>query len=323
VRPSLDPAVKHHITYCKLNLKIPPPPKFVRKIYHYGRAQKDSIAKAIDSFPWATELNKFTNPTQQVCLLNKTILNIMKNFIPNEDKVIRPKDPPWFTKDIRSRLKKHNRIYKKYKSNGFKDEDKISVDTSKSEIINIILDSKEKYLISQGSRLADPSTGSKTYWKILNTFLNKIKVPRIPPIFHDGDFITDCKEKATKFNDYFALQCTPFVTDSVLPPLTYLTNNRFLHLYISNDDVNNILKVLKLNKAHGPDEISVNMIKLCGESICSPLRIIFQNIIKTGIFPDQWKEANVTAVHKKRTNRLSQTTDPYHFFPYLPKYLRE
>ena len=323
MRPSLDPTVKHHITYCKLNFKIPPPPKFFRKIYHYGRAQSESIVRAMEAFPWATELNKLTNPTQQVCLLNKTILNIMENFIPNEGKVIRPRDPPWFTKDIRSRLKKHNRLYKKFKSNGFKDEDKIAVDTSKSEINRIILDSKEKFLLSQGSRLADPTTGSKTYWKILNTFLNKCKVPRIPPIFEGSNFITDCKEKATQFNNYFALQCTPFVTDSVLPPLTYLTNNKFSHFDISNDEVNNILKVLESNKAHGPDEISVNMIKLCGESISSPLRIIFQNIINTGTFPDQWKEANVTPVHKKRTNRPSQTTDPYLFFPYSPKYLRE
>ena len=81
VRPSLDPAVKHHITYCKLNFKIPPPPKFFREIYHYGRAQRECIVKAIEAFPWATELYKLTNPTQQVSLLNKTILNIMENYI--------------------------------------------------------------------------------------------------------------------------------------------------------------------------------------------------------------------------------------------------
>ena len=319
VRPSLDPAVKHHITYCKLNFKIPPPPKFFRKIYHYGRAQRECIVKAIETFPWATELCKLTNPTQQVSLLNKTILNIMQNFVPNEGKVIRPRDPPWLTKDIKSRLKKHNRLYKKYKSNGFKDEDKISVDTSKAELNSAILDSKEVYLISQGSKLADPTTGSKTYWKILNTFLNKCKVPRIPPMFEGGNFITDCKEKATHFNNYFALQCTPFVTESLLPPLIYLTDNRFSYFDISNDDVNNILKALKLNKAHGPDDISVNMIKLCGESICTPLRIIFQNIIDTGTFPDQWKEANVTPVHKKKDKQTVSNYRPISLLPLFAK----
>ena len=43
VRPSLDPAVKHQITFCKLNFKIPPPPKYRRKVWHYNRAQTQHI----------------------------------------------------------------------------------------------------------------------------------------------------------------------------------------------------------------------------------------------------------------------------------------
>ena len=176
----------------------------------------------------------------------------MSNFIPNEEKIFRPRDPAWFTRDIRNHLKKHNKTYKKFKVNGFREEEKTTVDKSKFEINEMILDAKEKYLKSQGEKLADPTTGPKTYWKILNTFLNKCKIPRIPPLFEGGSFITDCKEKATLFNDYFAKQCTPFATDSVLPPFIYHTNNRLSHIKISVNDVRDILKVLKLNNAHGP-----------------------------------------------------------------------
>ena len=188
VRPSLDPAVKHHITFCKLNFKIPPPPKFTRKIYHYNRAQKDAIIKAIEDFPWKDQLKNIPNPTQQVRLLNKTILNIISNFVPNGEKTFRPSEPPWLTKDIRTRLKKHNKIYKRFKDNGFKDTDKSNVDKSKSELNEMILVAKEKYLQNQGAELADPTTGSKKYWKILNIFLNKCKVPRIPPLFENNNF---------------------------------------------------------------------------------------------------------------------------------------
>ena len=44
---------------------------------------------------------------------------------------------------------------------------------------------------------------------------------------------------------------------------------------------------------------SATMSKLCGEHLCVPLKIVFDSILETGIFPDQWKEANVTPVHKK------------------------
>ena len=88
--------------------------------------------------------------------------------------------------------------------------------------------------------------------------------------------------------------------DSVLFLLTYLTNNRFAHFGISNDEVNNIIKVLKLNKAHGPDEISVNLRCYAGINLF-PLRIIFQNIIDTVIFPNQWKRKTPTSFAIKQT----------------------
>ena len=43
VRPSLDPTVKHQMTFCKLNFKIPPPPNFRRKIWHFNRANTEGI----------------------------------------------------------------------------------------------------------------------------------------------------------------------------------------------------------------------------------------------------------------------------------------
>ena len=96
----------------------------------------------------------------------------MANFIPNEEKVFRPFEPPWITNNIKIRLRKHNKVYRNYKRNGFTNEDKIKVEESKSEINDIILDAKERFLQNEGAKLADPCTGSKQYWKILNSFLN-------------------------------------------------------------------------------------------------------------------------------------------------------
>ena len=181
------------------------------------------------------------------------------------------------------------------------------------------MNAKEAYLKQQGDKLADPSTSKKTYWKIINGFLNKCKIPRIPPLFFEGNFITDCKHKATIFNNYFAEQCTLFQTDSVLPPLIYHTTRNLSSFDIRTEEIKDILKVLKTNKAHGPDNISVSMIQLCGDDICVPLQIIFLNIIESGIFPDQWKEANVTPVHKKKDKQTVSNYRPISLLPIFAK----
>ena len=88
---------------------------------------------------------------------------------------------------------------------------------------------------------------------------------------------------------------------------------------IAQDEIKDILKILKTNKAHGPDNISVSMIQLCGEDLCMPLQKIFQNIIETGIFPEQWKEANVTPVHKKKDKQTVSNYRPISLLPIFAK----
>ena len=55
---------------------------------------------------------------------------------------------------------------------------------------------------------------------------------------------------------------------------------------------------LNPDKTHECDNISIQMIQLCAVSIHLPLGIIFRNIVKTGIFPDQWK----LTIHKQMIN---------------------
>ena len=45
-RASLDSFCHHQITYCKVNINIPPPPPFERKIWHYDRANILSLRGA-------------------------------------------------------------------------------------------------------------------------------------------------------------------------------------------------------------------------------------------------------------------------------------
>ena len=271
VRSSLDKTVKHQITFCKINFKIPPLPNYVRRIWHFNRADEVLIKRVIAAFPW-DNLKHYHDPNKQVEILNKTVLNIMSNFIPNVEKTFHPCEPEWMNNDIKNLLTNQNKIFKRFKNNGYKDEDKVILERLKKECQETIMKAKEKYLKDLGVKLADPTTGQKVYWRILNTFLNKCKIPRIPPLFVDNKFITNCKEKASIFNDFFSKQCTPLANASVLPQLSFLTNNRLSTFNISLIEFNDIIVGLNPKKALGPDLISASMLKLCGNHLSIPFK---------------------------------------------------
>ena len=51
-----------------------------------------------------------------------------------------------------------------------------------------------------------------------------------------------------------------------------------------------MIKNLSVDKAYGWNNISIQMIKLCGKSIVRPLSLIFQSILNDGVFLDDWKK---------------------------------
>ena len=140
----------------------------------------------------------------------------------------------------------------------------------------------------------------KAYWSLLKTFLNKTKISLIPSFYDHGGFITNFKVKAELFNYFFASQCFLIKNDSKLPSyLDYKTGNSLLTVNLSINGIAKILQNLDPNKAHGHDKISIWMLQLCGNSICKPLELIFQQAMESGSFPSEWKKGNVVPIHKK------------------------
>ena len=74
-------------------------------------------------------------------------------------------------------MRKQKKLYKKYRLNGFKADDKVIVDRIRDECYQAITTSKENYLKSLGNKLIDKATGPKTYWSIINGLLNKCTIP--------------------------------------------------------------------------------------------------------------------------------------------------
>ena len=57
--------------------------------------------RAIKEFDWKRAFSN-TNVNEKVDIFNRTILNILSNFIPHETIVCNDKDPPWFNNRIKT-----------------------------------------------------------------------------------------------------------------------------------------------------------------------------------------------------------------------------
>ena len=86
-----------------------------------------------------------------------------------------------------------------------------------SKSSKMIEDAKRRYFLKADKTLANPETGLKTYWSLLNSVLNKARIPTIQPLLENGIFVMDLTEKAQIFNNHFILQCTTIDAGTEIP----------------------------------------------------------------------------------------------------------
>ena len=133
------------------------------------------------------------------------------------------------------------------------------------------------------------------------------------------NLVTDFKRKSHILNTYFAKQCPLFEIESSLPGFTANTLNNFTSFEFACDDIVSIIAKMNPKKAHGWDNISVSLVKLCSNEIAVPLKLIFSKCLEVGIFPSKWKYANVQPVHKKDSRQLVSNYRPISLLPIFGK----
>ena len=315
---SLDTCCKHDIIHGKLNFGVPPPPPYKRHIWKYKKANTQAIKDSINLINWFKIFdNKKAEEATEV--FTKIIMDIMTKYIPNENVTVNDADAPWITPKIKTAIKRNHRVYRKWKSNGRNPEGKGYVKEVQIITNNLIQKAKMKYNENLGEDLSDPLTGPKRFSKSFKRLTNKKKCVNIPPLVENGKFVTNFQSKANIFNDYFAIQARPMENDSVLPELVLRTNDILENIEISKSTIVKIIDKLNPNKAHGLDNISIAMLKLCSEEISLPLKIIFERCLHEGTFPSSWKKANVQPIHKKGSRQYKTQYRPISLLPICSK----
>ena len=125
-----------------------------------------------------------------------------------------------------------------------------------------------------------------------------------------GQIVTTNIDMASTLNTYFSSVFTHEQLNNISQLPIFVGNtldtNRFIYfiylfLFIFRpEDVQENLNPLNMYKSTGPDLLHPRVLRTLEDMLCGPLNHIFNKSADTGIIPEDWKSANVTAIHKKR-----------------------
>ena len=80
---SLFQTCHHNIIFAKTSAKFALPPDYDREVWDYKKANIDGMQKSISLFNWERAFNNLS-VNETVDILNSTLLNIFRNYIPNK-----------------------------------------------------------------------------------------------------------------------------------------------------------------------------------------------------------------------------------------------
>ena len=96
VLSSLDPCSKHNIIHGTINISVPRPPPYKRKIWDYKSANTDNIRADLVKLNWR-DLFLNLNVDEKGLVFTDTFMDIVDKQISNKIITCNDKDAPWIT----------------------------------------------------------------------------------------------------------------------------------------------------------------------------------------------------------------------------------
>ena len=127
---------------------------------------------------------------------------------------------------IRTVIEMRSNAYKEYIRSGMRHNYYVRFENLTTELSNLISNTNIEYHSKLAAKLVvNTSTSAKTYWSILKTFANVRKIPAIPLLLINSEFISNFKTEANFSNRFFNQQCTAISADSYIPSSVNLATN--------------------------------------------------------------------------------------------------
>ena len=156
---------------------------------------------------------------------------------------------------------------------------------------------KLAYATRTKESITSQKRGSRDFWRIANSVLNKGK-SAIPPLFSGPEVLSSASDKAKLFAKNFSKNSNLDDCGICLPFFPCRTNLKLHNISITPKMVEKVISNLDSSKASGPDCIPVVILKSCEPELSYILAKLFNICLKESCFRDCWKVSSVVPVLK-------------------------
>ena len=288
---------------------------YYRTITLYNETNLNHLSENLSQVPWSALMSNSENIDEMTHTFTTIIRDEIKNVIPSKTVLIRPKDKPGMTGYVRKLFRKCHRFHKiAMTSNSAIDIENHK--TARREAKHQWRLAQKMYHEKLCKKMEDPTNRTKTYWKLTKATLGQNSIQNIPTLVVNGITYTDDISKANLLNEFFASQSqqTPIAFDDTREVMND-PRPELNSILVTNENILKILKSLNVNKACGIDGIGNNILKTCAESLVEPISILASTSLESGIFPSEWKKANVVPVFKENDKSSVTNYRPISLLP--------
>ena len=176
-------------------------------------------------------------------------------------------------------------------------ESKAKFRQARNDCKRVLEVAKLAYTTKTKESITSQTLGSRDFWRIANSVLNKSK-SAIPPLFNRPEVLSSASDKAKLFAKNLSKNSNLDDSGISLPVFPSRTNLKLHNISITPKIVKMVITNLDSSKVSGPDCIPAVVLKNCEPELSYIPAKLFNNCLKASCFPVCWKVSSVVPVFK-------------------------
>ena len=267
---------------------------FHRIAYAYSGADWDGLRDHLRDVPWEDIFKLGASATAfEFCDWVQVGIDV---YIAHRKYQVKPHSSPWFSASCAATIVHRNHFFCFYQRENSSDS-KVKFRQASNRCKRVLEAAKLACANKIKERITSQKLGSRDFWPIANSVLNKGK-SAIPPLLNGPEVLSSASDKAKLFAENFSMNSNLDDSGISLPVFRSRTNLKLHHISVTPKMVRKIVMNLDLSKASGLDCIPGVVPKICESELSYIIAELFNKCLMESCFPDFWKVSFVFPTFK-------------------------